>query len=118
MARSSCWVPLKEHRSFDDQQLCFLGRHNPGRHRLSVRDGEFPHALAGGDVHGIFGIGALAEGVKHITAQSSLGALDGALVKDSGQQIARLDELMDDLQTLIDGIYEVRSSIDTKTAGA
>ena len=67
---------------------------------------------------GIFGIGALAEGVKHITAQSSLGALDGALVKDSGQQIARLDELMDDLQTLIDGIYEVRSSIDTKTAGA
>ena len=65
----------------------------------------------------IFGIGALAEGVKHISAQNPLSMLDGVLVKDSGEQIARLDELVDDLQALIDGIYEIRSSIDIKEAG-
>jgi len=66
----------------------------------------------------IFGIVTLAEGVKHVFAQNPLGTIDGVLVKDSGQQIARLDELMDDLQALIDGIYEVRSSVDTSEAGA
>lgn len=56
----------------------------------------------------IFGIGALAEGVKHISTQSPLNMLDAALVKDRGQKIAQLKGLMDDLQELINGIYELR----------
>jgi cytochrome b561 len=66
----------------------------------------------------IFGIGALAEGVKHISAKSPFGALGNVYPQDSAPLIAQLDELMNDLQTLIDGIYEVRSTIDTKTESA
>lgn len=58
----------------------------------------------------IFGIGAMAEDVKHIAAQNPLRVLDGTWLKDDGL-IIQLDKLMDDLQALIDGIYKMRSSI-------
>lgn len=66
----------------------------------------------------IFGIGALAEGVKQAAVKSPLGALGSVLPKDNAPLIAQLNELMDELQTLINGIYEVRSTLDTKKVGA
>jgi len=64
----------------------------------------------------IFGIGAMAEGVKHITAQNPFGTLEGTWPNNGGR-IIQLDKLMDDLQALIDGIYKMRSSIEPSGAG-
>ena len=62
----------------------------------------------------IFGIGLLAEGVKHITTANPASALEGVLNKDKQVQVAKLDELMTDLQELIDEILKLRTSIDAE----
>ena len=64
----------------------------------------------------IFGIGALAEGLNNITASNPLTAIDSVLPQDMTQQIANLDQLINKLQELITGLYEVRTSIDFQGA--
>jgi hypothetical protein len=64
----------------------------------------------------IFGIGALAEGLNSINASNPLTVIDSVLPQDMTQQIAKLDQLMNKLQELITGLYEMRTSIDCQGA--
>lgn len=60
----------------------------------------------------IFGICTLARGLEKVTTDKPLASIDSVLLSDREQQVAKLGDLMDDLNKLIDQIYEVRGSID------
>jgi hypothetical protein len=62
----------------------------------------------------IFGICTLARGLEKATTDKPLASIDSVLPSDREQQVANLGDLMDGLNKLIDQIYEVRASIDSR----
>ena len=65
----------------------------------------------------IFGIGLLAEGVKHSWVANPAAALKNVSNKDSQLPAAKLDELMTDLEQLIEELFTLRTSIDLENKG-
>lgn len=61
----------------------------------------------------VFEIIMLARGLEKVTANNPLALIDNAFPPDRAQQLTNLDSLMNDLNKLIDQIYELRASIDT-----
>lgn len=62
----------------------------------------------------IFGICTLARGLGKATTDKPLASIDSVLPSDREQQVANLGDLMDGHNKLIDQIYEVRASIDSR----
>jgi hypothetical protein len=66
----------------------------------------------------VFGIGLLAEGVKHVAASNPAFALKTLPNADDHVPIATLDKLMADLQELLDELFKLRTSMDSARPSA
>lgn len=62
----------------------------------------------------IFGIGLLAAGTQHLIASTPVAALKAIPNKNAEVPIVQLDELAADIQELIDELFRLRDSIDSK----
>lgn len=62
----------------------------------------------------VFGLTTLARGLERASKDKALASIDSILPSDRDQQISSLDRLSNDLEKLLDHIYELRASIDHK----
>lgn len=62
----------------------------------------------------VFGIVVLAEGVRLATSEKPVSGLTPISLNGGGSLPPRFDELMNDIQQLIDQLFEVRDSIEAK----